>query len=72
MGMCAAWRVFPRLNEFHRILDDLWPKGTACSGFLLRGLAAPFLHFALVEAHGGIVPAAAAMSIRNHGRVDGH
>jgi hypothetical protein len=42
----------PRLNEFHRILDDLWPKGTARSRFLLRGLAAPVLHFALVESHG--------------------
>ena len=42
----------PCLNEFYRILDDLWPKGTARSRFLLRSLAAPVLHFALVESHG--------------------
>jgi hypothetical protein len=45
----------PRLNEFYRILDDLSPKRTARSRFLLRGLAAPVLHFALVESHGRIV-----------------
>jgi hypothetical protein len=51
MGMCAAWRAIPCLNKLHRIFDDLWPKGTARSRFLLCGLAAPVLHFALVEAH---------------------
>jgi hypothetical protein len=51
-GMCAAWRAIPCLNEFYRILDDLWPQRAACSGFLLRSLAAPVIHFALVKAHG--------------------
>ena len=45
----------PCFNEFYRILDDLWPKRTARDRFVLRGLAAPVLHFALVESHGGIV-----------------
>jgi hypothetical protein len=40
------------LARVPRLLDDLWPKGTARSRFLLRGLAAPVLHFALVESHG--------------------
>jgi hypothetical protein len=45
----------PRLNEFYRILDDLWPEGTARSRLLLRGLAAPILHFALIEAHAALL-----------------
>jgi hypothetical protein len=45
----------PDLNQLHRILDDLWPKGTARSRFLLRSLAAPVLYFALVESHSRIV-----------------
>jgi hypothetical protein len=54
----------PRLNEFYRILDDLWPEGTARSRLLLRGLAAPIVHFALVESHGRIIIERARESIR--------
>ena len=43
----------PCLNEFYRILDDLRPKRAARSRFPLRCSAAPILHFALVESHGG-------------------
>ena len=51
VGMCAAWRAF-HASTSHQILDDLCPKGAACSRFLLRGLSAPVLNFALVESHG--------------------
>ena len=53
--MCAAWRAFHELNEFYRILDDLWPERAARGRLLLRGVAAPVLHFALVKSHVGIV-----------------
>jgi hypothetical protein len=59
----------PRLNEFYRILDDLSPKRTARSRFLLRGLAAPVVHFALVKTHGRIVgggPANGQVALRHH------
>jgi hypothetical protein len=42
----------PYLNEFYRIVEDLWPKRAPRSRILLRSLAAPVLHFALVKAHG--------------------
>jgi hypothetical protein len=63
MGMCAACGAFQVSTSFHRILDDLWPKGTACSRFLLRGLPAPILNFALVESHGGIAAERARLSM---------
>jgi hypothetical protein len=48
VGMCAAWRAF-HASTSHRILDDLCPKGAACSRFLLRGLSAPVLILRLLN-----------------------
>jgi hypothetical protein len=64
--------LVPFANKVVGILKDLLLGRASGGRFLLGGLPAAVLHFALVEAHGRIVPAAAAMSIRNHGRVDGH
>jgi hypothetical protein len=47
--------LVPHGNQVLGILKVLPLSRTACSRFLLRGLAAPVLHFALVESHAGIV-----------------
>ena len=39
------------------ILKDLLLNCAACSRFFFGRLPAPVLHFALVKAHGGMVPA---------------
>jgi hypothetical protein len=45
------------------ILKDLLLGRAARSGFLFGRLAAPVLHFSLVESHGGIVAERARLSM---------
>ena len=62
IGIRLAWRSF---HQVVGILQNLLLGRAPPGRFLLGGLSASVIHFAAIESHGRIVPAEAAMSIRN-------
>jgi hypothetical protein len=52
IGIRLVCRSFPEFDQAFGVLED---RSLVRSRFLLRGLAAPILYFALVESHGRIV-----------------
>ena len=61
--LCAAWRAFHASTSFTESSMICGPRARR-SRFLLRGLGAPVLHFALVESHGGIARVVTSVSQR--------